>query len=53
MKQAVAYLYKVTPLKVNMVHVPFKGRTQRKLVRPDYKKAIVTLSDKEKIDVGL
>lgn len=52
-KQAVEYLYKVTPLKINMVSVPFKGRSQRKLVRTDYKKAIITLSEKEKIEIGL
>ena len=52
-KQAVNYLYKVTPLKVNIVNVPFKGRSQRKLVRADYKKAVITLSDKEKIEIGL
>ncbi|MDR0369497.1 MAG: 50S ribosomal protein L23 [Candidatus Peribacteria bacterium] len=52
-KQAITYLYKVTPLKVNIVHVPFKGRTQRKLVRADYKKAIITLSEKEKIEIGV
>ncbi|MDD2537005.1 MAG: 50S ribosomal protein L23 [Candidatus Absconditabacteria bacterium] len=52
-KQAVAYLYKVTPVDVNIVNVPFKGRSQRKLVRADYKKAIVTLAEKDKIEVGL
>jgi large subunit ribosomal protein L23 len=52
-KEAVEYLYKVHPLKINMVSVPFKGRSQRKLVRADYKKAIITLSDKEKIEIGL
>lgn len=50
-KQAIEYLYKVHPLKINMVNVPFKGRSQRKLVRADYKKAIITLSDKEKIEI--
>ena len=52
-KQAVEYLYKVNPLKINIVTVPFKGRSQRKLVRAEYKKAIITLSEKEKIEVGL
>ncbi|MDR0859599.1 MAG: 50S ribosomal protein L23 [Candidatus Peribacteria bacterium] len=47
------YLYKVHPLKINMVSVPFKGRSQRKLVRAEYKKAIVTLSEKEKIEIGV
>jgi hypothetical protein len=36
-----------------MVHVPYKGRWQRKLVRADYKKAIITLSENEKIEVGV
>ncbi|GHV26409.1 50S ribosomal protein L23 [Bacteroidia bacterium] len=52
-KQAIEYLYKVHPLKINMVSVPFKGRSQRKLVRAEYKKAIVTLSEKEKIEIGV
>jgi large subunit ribosomal protein L23 len=52
-KLAVEYLYKVSPLKINMVKVPFKGRSQRKLVRADYKKAIITLSEKEKIEIGV
>jgi len=52
-KLAIAYLYHVNPIKINMVHVPYKGRLQRKMVRSDYKKAIVTLSDNEKIEVGV
>jgi hypothetical protein len=36
-----------------MVNVPYKGRSQKKLVKADYKKAIVTLSDKEKVEIGL
>jgi large subunit ribosomal protein L23 len=51
-KAAIEYLYKVHPLKINMVSVPFKGRSQRKLVRTEYKKAIITLSEKEKIEIG-
>jgi len=42
-KQAVEFLYKVTPLDINIVNVVRKGRSQRKLVRRAYKKAIVTL----------
>ena len=42
-REAIAYLYKVTPTGINVVSVPFKGRNQRKLVRRAYKKAIVTL----------
>ncbi len=50
-KEAISYLYKVTPIWVNVVSVPFKGRNQRKLVRRAYKKAIVTLWAKDKIDL--
>ena len=52
-KQAITYLYHVNPIKINIVNVPYKGRSQRKLVRADYKKAIVTLSENEKIEVGV
>jgi large subunit ribosomal protein L23 len=52
-KAAIVYLYKVNPVKINIVKVPFKGRSQRKLVRADYKKAIITLSEKEKIEIGV
>ena len=52
-KQAIEYLYKVTPIKINMISVPFKGRSQKKLVRAAYKKAVITLSDKEKIEIGV
>lgn len=52
-KSAIAYLYHVNPVKINIVHVPFKGRSQRKLVRADYKKAIITLPENEKIEVGV
>ena len=50
-KQAVELLYKVHPESINVVNVVFKGRNQRKLVRKSYKKAIVTLSKKEKIEI--
>ena len=52
-KQAVEFLYRVTPLDVCIVNVVFKGRTQRKLVRKAYKKAIVTLGKKDKIETGI
>lgn len=42
-KEAVQQLYKVTPEKINMVNVCFKGRNNKKLVRRAYKKAVVTL----------
>ncbi len=52
-KTAIQYLYKVTPESVNIVNVVSKNRTQRGLVRKSYKKAIVTLSKKDKIEVWL
>ena len=52
-KQAIEYIYKVTPLTINMVNVVYKWRTQRALVRKSYKKAIVTLGKKDKIEVGV
>jgi len=51
-KQAIEFLYKVNPEGINMVNVVYKWRNQRKLVRKSYKKAIVTLSKKEKIELG-
>ena len=51
-KQAVEFLYKVHPEGVNIVNVVYKGRNQRKLVRKAYKKAIVTLGKKDKIELG-
>lgn len=50
-KEALTYIYKVNPEKINIINVVFKGRTQRKLVRKAYKKAVVTLSKKEKIEI--
>ena len=50
---AVRYIYKVTPIKINIVNTAFKGRERRKLVRRAFKKAIVTLSEKEKIDFAV
>jgi large subunit ribosomal protein L23 len=52
-KKAVTYLYKVTPLSVRLLTVPYKGRMQRQLVRRAYKKAIITLDKKDKIEVGM
>jgi len=51
-KQAVEFLYKVHPEGINIINVVYKGRNQRKLVRKSYKKAIVTLNKKEKIELG-
>ena len=42
-KQAIEFLYKVVPLDVRMTSVVFKGRSQKKLVRKAYKKALVSL----------
>lgn len=50
-KQAIEFIYKVTPLDINMVSVVYKGRSSKKLVRKAYKKAIVTLSKKDKLEV--
>lgn len=50
-KQAIEFLYKVQPEGVNVINVVYKWRNQRKLVRKSYKKAIVTLSKKEKIEL--
>jgi ribosomal protein L23 len=50
-KQAVEFLYRVHPESVNVVNVVYKWRNNRKLVRKTYKKAIVTLGKKDKIEV--
>lgn len=50
-KQALFFLYNVTPTSVRVVHVPYKGRTQRKLVRRAAKKAVVTLKEGDKIEL--
>jgi len=50
-KQAIEFLYKVHPDGINIVNVVYKWRNQRKLVRKSYKKAIVTLPKKEKIEL--
>jgi len=52
-KKAISYLYNVNPLKVNMIKSKEKYRSQRGLVRRSFKKVIVTLWDKDKIDIGL
>ena len=51
-KAAIQYLYKVTPETINIVNVVSKNRNQRGLVRKAFKKAIFTLSKKDKIEVG-
>lgn len=51
-KQAVAFLYNVTPVAVHTINVVYKGRNNRKMVRKSYKKAIITLAKKDKIELG-
>jgi len=51
-KQAIEFLYKVHPQSINVLHVVYKWRNNRKMVRKSYKKAIVTLPKKEKIELG-
>jgi large subunit ribosomal protein L23 len=51
--RAIEFIYKVTPTKINMENVEEKGRNNRKLVRKAYKKAIVTLNKKDKIELGI
>ena len=50
-KEAIKSIYNVSPEKINIVNVVYKWRTQRKLVRKSYKKAIVTLGKKDKIEL--
>lgn len=50
---AIRYIYKVTPLKINIVNAAFKGRQRRILVKRAFKKAIVTLDEKEKIEFAV
>lgn len=52
-KQAIKYIYNVTPIKINIVNVVFKSRNQRKIVRKAHKKAIITLNKKDKIEIWL
>jgi large subunit ribosomal protein L23 len=51
-KKAVQYIYSVTPEAVHITQVKQKGRNNRKLVRRSYKKAVVTLDSKDKIDIA-
>ncbi len=52
-REAIKYIYNVTPTKVNIINVVFKSRMQRKIVRRAHKKAIITLNKKDKIEIGL
>lgn len=50
-KDAIKYIYWVTPKIVNIVNVPYKGRSRRSLVRRSYKKAVITLNENDKLDL--
>jgi len=50
-KEAIKTIYNVAPEQVNMVNVVYKWRANKKLVRRSYKKAIVTLDKKDKIEL--
>ncbi len=50
-KKAIMYIYKVEPEKINISNVKYKKRQQRGLVRKAYKKAVITLWKKDKIDL--
>lgn len=50
---AIQYLYKVTPVKINVVNTAFKGRERRKVVRRAFKKAIITLGKDQKIEFAV
>jgi len=51
-KQAIKYLYNVDPQKINIVNYRPKLRMQRWVVRKAFKKAVITLNKKDKIEVG-
>lgn len=53
-RKAIQEIYKVTPLRVNIVNVPGKTRRFRGLraKASGYRKAVVTLRPGEKIDLG-
>jgi len=54
-KQAFIFLFKVTPLKINTIKLQsaskFSWRTKSQLKSKNYKKAVITLSPKDKIDI--
>jgi len=52
-KAAIMFLYKVEPKKVNIINAKYKKRQQRGLVKRAFKKAIITLGEKDKIDLGV
>ena len=50
---AIKYIYKITPVKINMLNTAFKNKSKKPLVKKSYKKAIITLSEKEKIEFAV
>mgnify|MGYP000883420927 CR=1 FL=1 len=54
-KQAFYHLFKVKPLKINTIKLKspskFSWRTKSQLKSKNFKKAIITLSSKDKIDI--
>jgi ribosomal protein L23 len=50
-KSSIKTIYNVEPKSVNFVSVVYKWRSNRKLVRKSYKKAIVTLKSWDKIEL--
>jgi len=51
-KLAIKYIYNVDVVKINIVNSKYKRRQQRGLVRRAFKKAVVTLGKKDKIERG-
>jgi len=51
-KQAISYLYNVDPVKINITNTKNKYRQKRGLVKKKFKKAIITLAPKQKIEIG-
>lgn len=50
-KAAIKYIYNVEPVSINTTKSPYKWRLNRKLVRREIRKAIVTLKKGDKIDI--
>ena len=51
-RQAIKYLYNVEPIKINIANYKPKLRMQRWTVRKAYKRVVITLGKKDKIEVG-
>ena len=51
-KKSLQMIYKVTPISVRLMRVPYKWRAHRKLVRRSFKKAMVTLKAWDKIELA-